>query len=96
MQEFEPMGMFILIKKDEPKKETDFGIEIPESLSQSQKTGVVLKLPLEDATNRHLWKEDKSFCNVNVGDRIMFFERAGVKHEDLYLLRITEVIAKFN
>lgn len=95
MTNFKPMGVHLSIKKDELKTTNEYGLDIPDPLSRTQRTGTIINVPLKDATNEHMFDGD-SFCNLNEGDRIIFMEHAGVHYEGTYFLNIKDVLAKFD
>lgn len=94
MNKFKPMGVYLSVIKDEPPKENEFGLEVPDAISRNQRTGLVLSLPLKDKTNEHLFMEDGSFCNLLEGDKIIFMEHAGVHFNGVYFLKINDILAK--
>lgn len=94
MINYRPMGFHLVVQKDEFKKEVESGLEVPDAAKRAQKTGTVIAIPIRDAQNEHLFIGD-TFCNIVPGDKVMFFERAGVLHEGNYLIKIMDIIAKF-
>lgn len=95
---FSPMGVHLAVKKDPIPTENEDGFAIPDGAGRTQRTGTVVALPLKDETNKHLFHYNgsiSSFCNITEGDKIVFFEHAGVQYEGIYFLKLTDILARY-
>lgn len=94
MMKVVPLGVMLLVERDAP--ETMFGnLEMPTSFLKSQRRGKIISLPLKDDSNKNMFTGEDEFANIKVGDYVFFTERAGLQlNEDLFFVRITDLIAK--
>jgi chaperonin GroES len=77
-----PLGDRIVVRLDEPEKETSFGIVIPETAGDKPQEGTVVAVgpgrTLDDGSRENL--------DVAVGDRVLIAKHSGAEYENGHVL----------
>ena len=92
LETIEPIGMSVLIRKDEDKKQTRGGIQLPDNIEIPTLTGriVAVSQQVENDEDFPLQKYDKVLFNPKNGIPF-FFEKAN----QLYVIPVEDVVAVF-
>jgi len=92
METIEPIGMSVLIRKDEDKKQTKGGIQLPDNIEIPTLTGriVAVSQQVENDEDFPLQKYDKVLFNPKHGIPVDF-----EKDNQLYVIPVEDVVAVF-
>lgn len=92
LETIEPIGMSVLIRKDEDKKQTKGGIQLPDNIEIPTLTGriVAVSQQVENDEDFPLQKYDKVLFNPKHGIPVDF-----EKDNQLYVIPVEDVVAVF-
>ena len=92
LETIEPIGMSVLIRKDEDKKQTRGGIQLPDNIEIPTLTGriVAVSQQVENDEDFPLQKYDKVLFNPKNGIPVDF-----EKDNQLYVIPVEDVVAVF-